>query len=580
MFGCAPKLNLQVEIPEEVRWLGIILLRNGGQLGSTGLIDVPRGSPEFLGLPVVLENDQVAAADQLVAVGYSDADLITSFPPEASILAAGTLSFAAEESPTLPPPTWAAEGSLHASTAVLGPFEAPRLSASWLPTSCDSGDVSRVCGEVPLAAKVSCDGKELACPHGVEQRGCSLVLNLSKCGLGNARGLVESRSSVCLASSGECRGERSVLSCATSAGQCAAEVAPSRPPPSLEVRARIQLFAGVDPTPLIEPLQAGFPLKRGAVASGFVADLGATRARAVVLTSNGESIDPPSRHGVHEPMLAIFLDATSLERTAERLVPGGATLALGHDQAFFIALRDPLGLIRTDEAGVVTASVAYGSIGALTTQDTEPTELLFANSELVLIGRNQSAASGFVAVIDPESLMIKRQIVLPRRGLTTAAIDGSTLFAGDDLANSLFKLDLVELAVSPDLALELADWEWLETFADPVSRGAVFVSTGDSPLLHHFDPRRGMVRKAYFDPAARPTALAPWPGDSESLVVSGVAFSDSKAYAARFSLSEVEFVTSSVELGVGPVRRIVRVGDHDMLALLPWTGEVVRLEAN
>jgi hypothetical protein len=83
-----------------------------------------------------------------------------------------------------------------------------------------------------------------------------------------------------------------------------------------------------------------------------------------------------------------------------------------------------------------------------------------------------------------------------------------------------------------------------------------------------------------FERAAQTTVTAPWPSASDRALVGGVIDGYTFAPKAVFALldtSQPRFVLGAMDAGFGIVSMLVPDGSGRMLALLPWSGELVRV---
>lgn len=198
-----------------------------------------------------------------------------------------------------------------------------------------------------------------------------------------------------------------------------------------------------------------------------------------------------------------------------------------------------------------------------------------------------SPAHTYVVSFDPSSLRPLRRsadLVASSRGATL--IDRA-LWISDFKYGGVIEVMLPELVQNRTLSLDaqrvLAD----EPAGLAVAAGNRFVvsSTGRWGGVWLVEPTAdgiGAVLSTamYFDGYATPFGVARWAPDPTRVLVGltrpGPGF---EALLALYSATDQRFVPGSAPLGFGPVRELTADGDAQLFALLPWSGEVVRIRA-
>lgn len=568
-FGCSgtDTLRVHAELPEDVRWLALFAARGGALVAESHFSEAGR-EYELLSF--------TDDPDELFLAGYSEEQLAQSFPPpDGGVL--GSVVRPSESPPQLTPPSWFARGPLVDGDVELEVSTPLGLTADWMPERC-GGEDTRSCEPVAVAIEIVCDDEPLPCAVEVVQRNCAIEIDASACLLGKHSGTIEGSRSACLVANGQdCRQSGRGFECVAETGRCRFTPRVIAEPPGLEIVARRRLFPNA--TGEFYASWLARDLSRGQVLSGHAADVAADSTRALVLTHDGRAAGAgfDTENG-----RAFVLDSKTFEPIADFQVPSNPAVAAADRGGFVLAFKSPLRLLRVEPEGTVTASIAPEELGGTASDYLIPTELIPYRDKLILVGfdgiPNQDR-TGFVVEVDPETLELGRVHTSPIRGFAVASLDGDSLLIGDDAANEVVRFDLstMEIAGSIIPFPRLTNWEMGAIVTEQRSRKSILSTLAGSPLLHVLEVDRDEARHALTMPPARATALAQWPGGGAAVLVASLEFHGDRSYASRFSMTTSEIDTQPLELGAGPVRRIVDLGELGLIMLLPWLGEVIRL---
>ncbi len=494
-----------------------------------------------------------ASSEEPILLGWR----ASSLPQLPADFASAPLELARGCAPRLPEADW--------SSVPTRTFE---LTAPWLE-----------CTAATVAAELRCDGIGQDCSFDVRGDGCRFFL--SSCPAFRRDFSVElgAHGSVCLldavADCSETRGEElGALTCKELTGTCRIELysVPERPP--FQEESRLTLAPKVE----VPDLEAAYPealfyptLKE----AGALSDLAAVGDRAVVLVQDLET--SWSRRACRGTQL-IAIDSRTGQRVGgsttadclDQLVPdpsGGSLLALGRTS-----------LVRVSLSGRITETIA---------------ELPFApgfSIDLVAIPGH------IVAAVSDESVTCEPTRVAELDTSTTEWHDlplpsGNSSCPRNRVAGLGIASD-AEVVAPTDDTEELVRFRFPSREASSTTLRAGFGPTyfrGHRPQLIEATgalalPSLGqrttvavvsdrvLAQVESFERRGNITALTPTT-DPGKLVFAG--YWAGKSFVGLFDGESVGFKTGLLELGFGPVSRLVSDGQRGYWALMPWAGELV-----
>ncbi|MBI4822219.1 MAG: hypothetical protein HY791_38525 [Deltaproteobacteria bacterium] len=551
--------------------------------GSTALTRVDAGR-------VVLETSEAPIdAEEVFALAWSLETLAIQFPPPASELSEQPLALGAYGDIPLVAPDWQTRASV--AGVRLEPMALQfALTAPWLPACDASLDGSGRCEPVELAAEISCGEGPMTCEIELRQSGCDVQLDAVRCGLDVLTAALATKSEVCVPvpSQGGCaRNAEGVFDC----GSCTVALRPKRALPELIASDR-RAFLEVEPmsTPGLAP--GRLVLDFVPPVTGYASDFAVNGDRALVVTLDGAFRDL-------SPLIwsgrVVSVDLRSLEVVASSTVPDSPRLVVADPtgEGFVVAFDEPLRVVRTDRDGRVLQLVEIPIDPVLRTSPGSfvvATGLVATESSVALAAwidpraprgsREERASASIIRVLDAETLsvMAGRDFPLSRfRSLMWSPRVRREWVVADDLSNSILTLDRSDLTLRTVIAIEprgvSAGFDRVLEHA--ASGTLVLPVVSSSPGVHVLAGNADTGRSGFFEPMAVPMALAEWPMSGRVLVA---ALSSSfETHLALFDPSTRRFLPGSTSLGFGPVRRLVDDGEGNLLALLPWSAELVRL---
>lgn len=567
------------ELPDQVEFVAAYTADERGLvLSATPLISV-HASP----LRLELETGADEGSSLVRVLGYSSSDLdrVGGPPPEAG-LEAPLSGVRGCESP-LPSPSfsrWLADEP---------PPDVP-LTAAWLQGRCPS-----VLPERPLLVDASC--AQPFCDQKVEVRGCELVLDLPRCGLSNLRGSILADGRVCIDQPEDlCQMleprdlETSFVLCERSTDSCRLRILPAAP-----ARFVHETFTVYPGAPFMFSDRGPLPATFAETYFGYVSDLEVWDDQVLLLGHGGEwlvhgSGSPPERSELRYHLRSDF----ALVRTAT--VPGAGLRLDRHEASgrllLITRLADGFYLIELDQDGrelrrvLLRANVPGLSTGASLLGGS----VLEARSQfVVLIDEVPPEAVDELIVVDLERFQVDRRIdprAAPSYGRPRVArlLGPDTLVYSDLALNAVVFVDLdsgekefVELIPSEFLGLNsypmgllaLPERDLvLQTIAGTVSSVRVYSRSAFVAQARQFEVRADMA------------ALEVVPGQPQlalAAMETGVE-GDRTASLSLFDLERFEFIPGRREVGLGPAGRIRADPDGSLWVLLPWSGQVVRVD--
>lgn len=430
------------------------------------------------------------------------------------------------------------------------------------------------------------------CRVNVTRQGCELSIQLTGCKTTELKGQLDLQGNLHFspnAQLGPCEGVAPTpgaiasFRCESQPHSCRYDLYPAAPLLPLNIE-RIKLVSGA---PSI-PAGAGVDNLVGYTAhAGYLTTLLLRGSELLVVTHGGQYRDLECLAAERASTIAridrqrfVLTQTVSAPRCLYALAPD-PTNAPG-----FIGFTGgaQLEVHRFDERAQVVATASVSLPPGR--DDYAPVAAVTAGGGLYAVYTDRNSPSRtFVVSFDPLSLRVVRRsvdLVASSRG---AVLIDQALWISDFKYGGVIEVVLPDLVQNRTLSLDaqrvLAD----EPAGLAVVAGNRFVvsSTGHWGGVWLVEPTAdgiGAVLSTamYFDGYATPFGVARWAPDPTRALIGltrpGPSF---EALLALYSATDQRFVPGSAPLGFGPVRELTADGDTQLFALLPWSGEVVRV---
>ncbi|MBI4818790.1 MAG: hypothetical protein HY791_21145 [Deltaproteobacteria bacterium] len=556
LLACSPdRLRVSTHgVPDGIDWIGVLLEHGDALAGSTGIFSASSGELREL------ESD--GSADSATVVGFSGSELANVFAPDPAILSESPLRFVRAGEPSLTP-DWSSSGPLVDGAFELNPSPVRKLTAGWMPKACDGSGDRRPCETADFIFRVACAEEEIGCPAVVGRRGCVLELGASPCGLTEIKATILTPTDLCFDGPDGCeRLATNGLSCKLSGPECRLTLSPRLPDPPIFVSARSKLAVDENPDVHFNSVGRSNELLLVHLSLGELRAMSLVDGRLIVLGHSGRGF---------------ALDPESLEILEELALPAEVQQMAPVPPGFVATFDSPLRLERFDANGVRTSSRALEG-----DEQAEAVAVLVSGRSFYVVATRPYTARGdnsLVFELDAESLEVRRRADFPTRRVVSADLTAESILLADEAANEVVQLDRRSFeAVSRVYIAPITNWELGQVRYDAPSDRSLLITMSSGSTLHIMSSSQDLRRRAVFDPPGRPTVTSAWPGGPGVLVAS-LPFAERKSRAARLSLDTNEFETTSIELGDGPVSKIVELGDQGLAMMLPWAGEVIRVAA-
>ncbi|MBI2376866.1 MAG: hypothetical protein HYV07_22900 [Deltaproteobacteria bacterium] len=586
LAACAPPGRIDLEAADvPAGWVGFLLLDGAGELvGSTGLAAHAEGAV------TLAEADSVSSsAERVVTVAWSSQALGDTFPPDELELFASALTRASSADIALPEPDWSHAGPIGGGLAEQpAPFP---IGAEWLPACDDQFDGSGDCEKIDLIAEIECGEGPMKCGALLRQEGCDFELDGSDCGVGKLVGAVARRDAVCVpetAQHGCARGPSGGFACKNGELTCSARLRPRQPQAAISLGRRFQVLD-------VEP-QDPYTISRGIqhfgqIEAGYLSDLAVNGELLAVTTFDGKYRDGPD---TFSGRLMIYR-ASDLELVDSATTPVGLRRVVRDPSSdgFVLAFDAPLRVARTDARGKITA---LREIPIDPTLRATPNAIVFATSlaasatEIGLTAlvdpraptgsEEERMPASVVRILDPETLetILSRDVRQSRLLHIERASGDPEWVISDDFANSVMSMSSLDLTTRYQVELHprLAALSVDTLTQAPAVSTVVVPALGREDAIHVLTRGEEEGRSGFFEPMATPTAVQSWPADRGLAIVIALD-ADLEGHAALFDAAIARFLPGSVALGRGAVRKLVETQEGHLLALLPWSAELLEI---
>lgn len=563
--GCSGgELVVITEFPADADRMALLAESTSGtHLFSTAVRPITPGTA-----PRIEDVDVDLGGSVLYVLGWRSADLA------GLVVDAEPVRRTRPNEPSLPPPHFAVRGTVGGeplTPAAVREDELPELTSASV-QSCPT--------RVPAGAKVDSNCTSSTCFPMLSQTGCALDVDMTGCGLGRARGRVDSGGAARIddnGSLGACTevpappGAALALECARP-GRDACRLDAVAPSTAVEP------FGTVDTVRLVTSPSTMTPSLH-TVMSGHLGPMVALDDRVMVA---GTPTRPTSVWCLTAPSTLYIVDAetlavrssttpyTCLTAMVRDPVGDGVLAAFGGPRAVQIGRFDRDGRLvgswPLDTGGMsVTRLAASPTAGllfaALSRSDREGGVVLAIR---VFTGevawRSRTSGERFIDVVSFDDEVV--------------AIDEASGYAfayGEDGASRL----VVPLGIP--CGIQGADPVRVWAFRDP-NRWVITSIRDGAEILVLTNARETGCNNAstYMAPQAEPLAIAPWPGEDPERLMVGLWTRDGGAALARFDARATRFEPGLVPLGSGWVGELVSVRGR-AFATLPLTGELARV---
>jgi hypothetical protein len=558
--GCIEASPLEVNAPAQVEYVAL-LDTAGGVISGSELAPWPKGQ----GLPILGRQ----SADALI-VGYSAQELRGAGALDKDgTLATGRVRLARSCEPALPVPSWASRWT---AGGVLEDFDAatlPPLSTTGLADSCVELDVSTI--------SVDLDCLDLPCESYLVEKvdRCGLSIDLSSCGDRLVFGRLQPNGGVCL--------DR------TAAEQDSCEARASFPvarPPFSLLRKKI----GDAPATMPDFLRFNELLLPDFLFFGSIYDLAIVEGRLWVAA--GTSARDVCRGNADLAGSLVMLDLETLELVATATVPPCLTriAASSADRAVAVFVENEAWTLgQLDGDGVLgLREVLEAPVSTHRLVDLE----VLPESNAVAVLFNIAAEDGktgdggnILLVHALDDLRERQKVTWPRgqRWAMTPSGGPGLLAIADHHERRLEWWHVETGTAAPALVLPRRDgFVYDDSLLDVVSfEGEVWVHATRNPLVMIAEERGALLDRDYFyEQKIDPVTSARWTTGQDRLLVSGTATDGTlhRAYVSIYDRAERRFLPGTFELGAGIAAKMIPGPGGRVFALLPWAGEIVRVD--
>jgi hypothetical protein len=569
MSACKRPVILASEIPDEVAFAAGLELDDSGRVVGSSPLRPFADEPFWTELP----DDH-----SLLLVGFDRAALLDpatgELPPD---LGSDPIAIADDCSPKLPVPLWSASWK----GRELEPAEdVPELTAEWLESRCVLPDARALtvdvrCDRPRCTAAATRDGP---CSMKVETAGCDLgIARLRFVGDRIACVELEATTSMCVP---DADSDRLVFECAA-AGEpaCTTELIPAAldEAPRFEIVRRRFGELESEPAPDVPSYMSSFP--RPLYAWGQAFGFAVFGSKVAVAAIDGDS-RYPCPGGDRRRLL--FFDVETLEPAGTAPAPDCLEPLEPAADGFVGAYRDPSGLPaigRFDAAGAMVDSGVFAGLERF-----YASRIVSVDSGWVVLLQfadmpNETRMSALVYVssdLDELGRYVPGGVL---DGLGAAGPARIAIYDGGGTDIRLYDLPDFRLYGAPVTVPSFSGYRGIDSFAID-DRLVVLSDEDNDALIHRLEDLARLAVIAPILPDSYTISGARWA--NTSLVIAG----GTKREAGRFSAHayfidpiEGRFLAGERSLeGDGPAS-IVRADDRGRVwALLPWPGELLRLE--
>ena len=541
-------------LPEEVELIAAIFFDEDSEFtGATGL---EQRSQSAARLSAKVER----SPGTVVAVGYQRAQLPAELSAE--LLLESPLRPASLDEAILPKPLWTGETALLGERGeLLSSERSLELTADWM------GPCARLINE---RAPVIDSCFPIPCGFYAEQAGCSLRLNDTRCAAESLRGEVGPRGTVRYEGSsalGFCEavdpqvGGAHALQC--TGGMFQSEVCRFE---LLTPGREASLFAA-----RTELMDVDFERPASTSAARYIAGIAALEAQIVAAVFEGRSGDSCSNVSSR----LVFIDPVSLERS-ERAAPRPCITKVGSEsnRLFAVAGGTSPSLLELDLQGQIVLErpipIQMGEI----VRDMAISRI---ESQIVLLLRSFSPLDSRVLRFDLQSLNLidAPEVSLGQGPSSITALQRGGFAVSDDDDELIYILQEEVVSISPRPGCGKVRPKRVKE--DPSSGMLLASSRGDTQAMLVVDPQgQSLCRRVkFYEALAEPLAHTTWP-EQPGLVAVGLDDDGGRARVGLLDLNQGRFLQGSVEIGRGPVDRMI-TAHGAAWASLAWEAALVRL---
>ncbi|MBI2377811.1 MAG: hypothetical protein HYV07_27665 [Deltaproteobacteria bacterium] len=587
-WGCSIPTRIEVvpvSLPSEITQVALLVDGETRSL-STGFLPLDSGVVD-----VALD---VGTPSRVELIGYAGSSLLASYPPGPEELENGPVGRADADGPRLPTPDWQGASLVEDELVELrksgerGSFVVP-----WLNDRCSGATVGEgQCPDRALAIEVGCElGSEGIGPVGCEAvarvDGCGVRLDLDGCQLPNVGAAFESESSLCFSDLAGCSlmapdDALGGLACLGESGECRIRIHAVPREPRWKIANRLALVPGAIPTaPEYFPRIAA--LLSAEVVNGYLAGVSSSAAPKVAIVDYlGEYLVA----GQGRPAARLSLiDRHTLELIETSTIPAGSSWSGVAGEHALVGFDRPARVAIKKRGEKLIGPVEVGPLEVTADGFSEVQGLIQDGADYLILVVSRSQARGPVAsyliLVDGETLEPKARHEYLGSELTGLRRDSeTTVWVSDNLTNRALSLEVSTGLVKGSFLYLPSPLSWTSWAAvrDDGSDRVLALTLGGRASIHVFEREQQSGRHVFFEHPGELTAIEPWPGEDSRMALGAARRSDRRSFFTTFDAERQKFELGALDIGFGPVSALFSDGAEGMVAVLPWAGEVVRVE--